>query len=139
MKLMDMALRRQKPIGIEERRSSLRFPLGEEVAYRFFRGREAVAGSGRAINMSSGGLLFATRGLLPEGQKIQVTVNWPVLLDDGCRLKVVASGRVVRSDARATAIRIEHYEFHTRASRLLERGLVRNIIAPEFEEASLVS
>jgi hypothetical protein len=139
MKLMDRALRQTKPDAIAERRGSRRFPFDEQVAYRFFQGRLIVEGTGKAINMSSGGLLFMTPDRLPEGHKLQVTVNWPVQLDGGCRLKVVATGRVLRSDGRTAAVRIEHYEFHTRGSRLLDHHSVRDAVSREFHEECAVS
>src|SRR5690349_6564701 len=107
MRSMDSALRRTKPDSIADRRGSRRFPFDEQVAYRFFQGRLIVEGTGKAINMSSGGLLFTTRDRLPEGHKVQVTVNWPAQLDGGCRLKVVATGRVLRAYAHTAAVRIE--------------------------------
>jgi hypothetical protein len=44
-------------------------------------------------------------------------MNWPAELDDGCGLKFVAMGRVVRSTEDQAAMIIEKYEFRTRAAR----------------------
>jgi len=43
-------------------------------------------------------------------------VNWPAHLDNRCALKLVASGRVVRTDSTKAAIAIERYEFRTQGS-----------------------
>jgi hypothetical protein len=72
--------------------------------------------------MASGGLLFTTEEQLPVGRTVEVAVNWPARLDGTCPLKFVATGRVTRSETNRAAIRIERYEFRTRAgARDLER------------------
>jgi hypothetical protein len=43
-------------------------------------------------------------------------MNWPAMLGGTCPLKFVAVGRVVRSKPDTAAVRIEKYEFRTRAS-----------------------
>jgi len=65
--------------------------------------------------MASGGLLFTTEEQLPMGRTVEVAVNWPARLDGTCPLKFVATGRVTRSETDRAAIRIERYEFRTRA------------------------
>jgi hypothetical protein len=103
--------------SVEERRASTRFPLDAEVRYKLFHEGLVTSGSGRTVNMGSGGMLLTTEDRLPVGVKIEVAVNWPVLLDGGCRLKFVGSGVVLRSDQQRAAVRIGRHEFHTRASR----------------------
>jgi hypothetical protein len=70
--------------------------------------------------MASGGLLFTTEEKLPLGRTVEVAVNWPARLDGVCPLKFVATGRVIRSDDKSTAIRIERYEFRTRGGAAKE-------------------
>jgi hypothetical protein len=50
---------------------------------------------------------------------VEISVNWPARLDGTCLLQLVATGRVVRADAQAAAVRIERYEFKTRAASAL--------------------
>jgi len=75
-----------------------------------------VSGAGKTLNIASGGVLFTTEDALPLGRTVELSVNWPAKLDGACPLKFVAIGRVVRADARIAAVRIERYEFRTRAS-----------------------
>jgi hypothetical protein len=75
-----------------------------------------VIGTGRTLNIGSGGVLFTTEEQLPLGRSVELSVNWPARLDGTCPLKFVAVGRVVRSEAEIAAVRIERYEFRTRAS-----------------------
>jgi hypothetical protein len=100
-----------------ERRASSRFPLEEEARYRLIQDGVTTSGRGRTLNIGSGGVLFTTEERLPEGGKVEVAINWPVTLDGRCPLKFVASGHVLRSDGNSAAIRIDRYQFHTRATR----------------------
>ena len=99
-----------------ERRRGIRFPMDMEVRYSVVgnRSRPAEIGSGRTIDMSSSGLSFTADTPLSIGQGLEVSIDWPVLLDGGVQLQIVASGVVVRTDGAVTAIRIERHDFRTR-------------------------
>jgi c-di-GMP-binding flagellar brake protein YcgR len=102
--------------GSVERRESSRFPLQQEVQYRVLNSRaEKISGVGRTLDMSSSGILFSTEQRLHLGRLVEVAVNWPAWLDGKCPLKFVAVGRVVRSEPFSAALKIERYEFRTRA------------------------
>jgi len=106
----------QRPRGAStERRASIRFPLTLEVSFAASERRALVEiGSGCTIDVSSSGLSFtADRSLLP-GQKLEVSIDWPVLLDEGIRLQLIVSGVVVRTNGAVTALKIHRHEFRTR-------------------------
>src|ERR1035438_42707 len=98
-----------------ERRAGTRFPLGLEVRYTVL-GRRATqkTGFGRTIDLSSSGLSFTTNQPLLPGQKLDVSIEWPVLLDGAIKLQLVISGVVVRADTTLIALRIKRHEFRTR-------------------------
>jgi c-di-GMP-binding flagellar brake protein YcgR len=103
-----------------ERRTSNRFPIAEDLSYRIYSTKNSVeTGSGKTINMSSGGILFTTEKPLAAGRRMEISVNWPAQLNNRCALKLVASGRVVRASDNQAAIQIEKYEFRTRATQSL--------------------
>jgi hypothetical protein len=104
-----------------ERRTSRRFPIEQEVCYRILDHKAAVpeCGTGRTVDISSGGILFGTQQRLRSGKRVEVSVHWPAQLDDGCSLKFVAVGRVVRVEDTRAAICIEQYEFRTRRTKEL--------------------
>jgi hypothetical protein len=102
---------------VGDRRTTARFPLAEDVTYRYRHGKLSGGGAGRCVNIGSGGVLFTTSTRLPVGRTIELSVNWPALLDGACPLKFIASGPVVRSDEHHAAIRIDRYEFRTRATK----------------------
>ncbi len=71
-------------------------------------------GTGRTIDMSRSGLSFTAGRTLQVGHKLDVSIDWPVLLDGDVQLQLVASGVVVRNDGAVIAMRIERHEFRTR-------------------------
>jgi c-di-GMP-binding flagellar brake protein YcgR len=109
--------------GTVERRGNSRYPIKEDVRYRVLQSKAVqVSGSGKTLDISSGGILFTTSVRLQPGQLVEVAVNWPATVGT-CQLQLVAIGRVVRSDDDTAAVCIEHYEFRTRASNAVARGV----------------
>jgi c-di-GMP-binding flagellar brake protein YcgR len=110
--------------GTVERRGSSRYPVKEDVRYRILQSKAVqMNGSGRTLDMSSGGILFTTSERLQPGQVVEVAVNWPAELHGTCRLQLVVTGQVVRSDNNTAAVRVDRYEFRTRASKAVAAGV----------------
>ena len=102
-----------------ERRANTRFPLAIEARYAFLGCQEQrKTGSGQTINLSSSGLSFTADRPLLTGQRLDVAIDWPVLLDGGVRLQLVMSGIVVRTSGTTTALKIQWHEFKTRGDTL---------------------
>jgi hypothetical protein len=68
------------------------------------------------LDISSGGVFLKTHQILPVGKRIQVFINWPVLLDQRCPLRLVITGKVLRSDEAGAAVRKLRYDFKIRPS-----------------------
>ncbi|HZT28435.1 MAG TPA: PilZ domain-containing protein [Bryobacteraceae bacterium] len=103
-----------------ERRTSPRFPIEQPVSYRILDAQPGQSTyKGVTLDMSSAGVLFTTDQQLERGKRLELCVYWPVALDSGCPLKLVAVGRVVRAEDGRAAMRIEKYEFRTRGSSRL--------------------
>ena len=66
--------------GFAERRGTTRFPLQEEVKYKLLHGQTLIVGSGKTLNIGSGGVLFTTEERLPMGRTVELAVNWPARL-----------------------------------------------------------
>jgi hypothetical protein len=94
-----------------DQRSRRRYPIKLEVEYTVNRRR--VYGSARTLNISSGGVLFEVNDSLPASGPITLVLNWPILLDKVCPLKLVIDGHIVRNEGNRIAIRIKHHEFYT--------------------------
>src|SRR5580658_8341134 len=100
--------------GERERRTKRRFHIEQDVRYKMLYGqRIAETGSGKTMNISSGGVWFSTEALLTSGMPIELSMSWPVLLNDSCPMKLMIYGCVVRSNERGAAVAIERYEFRT--------------------------
>ena len=98
-----------------DRRGSVRFPVNLELRYSIVGHRRPVeTGSGRTIDMSSSGLSFTADRPLSIGQKLDLSIDWPVLLDGDVQLQMVASGVVVRTAGAVTALRMGRHAFRTR-------------------------
>ena len=100
-----------------ERRQHRRYPIIARSEYILAGNR----GQGTTVNISSGGVFLKTDRLLPVGKQIQVFINWPVLLDQRCPLRLVMTGRVLRSDEAGAAVGKLRYDFKIRPSA--QRGL----------------
>jgi hypothetical protein len=91
-----------------------RFRLEQEVRYKMLFGqRIAETGTGTTTNISSSGVWFTTATSLSSGMPIEISMNWPVLLNEVCPMKLVIYGCVVRSNEKGAAVAIERYEFRT--------------------------
>jgi hypothetical protein len=107
--------------GERERRTKRRFQIEQEVRYKMLYGqRIAETGTGTTINISSGGVWFTTENLLTAGMPVELSMNWPVLLNDSCPMKLMIYGCVIRSSDRGAAVAIERYEFRTQGSRTFQ-------------------
>jgi len=97
-----------------ERRTKQRFLIEQEVRYKMLYGqRIAETGTGKTMNISSGGVWFTTESMLTTGMPVEVSMNWPVLLNESCPMKLMIYGCVIRSNEKGAAVAIERYEFRT--------------------------
>ncbi|HSM79270.1 MAG TPA: PilZ domain-containing protein [Bryobacteraceae bacterium] len=100
--------------GALERRTSMRFPLKQEMRHRGLNDGNS-SGVGETLNMSRHGVLFTTSEELRRGDHIEVCINWPARLNRSIGLQLVARGRVVRTEPGRAAMTILQHEFRTQA------------------------
>jgi hypothetical protein len=104
--------------GERERRMKRRFQIEQEIRYKMLYGqRIAETGTGKTMNISSGGVWFSTETMLTSGMPVELSMSWPVLLNDSCPMKLMIYGCVIRSSDKGAAVAIERYEFRTQGSR----------------------
>lgn len=96
-----------------ERRSTVRYPIVLNARYQATRNKSSKLGVGRTVNISSGGLLIVAEHNIIVGVTIEVTVEWPALLDGRIDLVLVARGDVVRARESSFALELSKYEFRT--------------------------
>ena len=104
-----------------DRRSKRRYPIELPVQYKIMKNYLVTGtGTGTSLNLSSAGIAFSTSTPLRIGSYLELSISWPVLLNQSCPLKLVASGRVVRSDQNRTAISLDRYEFRTTSAKAFQ-------------------
>jgi hypothetical protein len=98
-----------------ERRSRVRYPIRLSVRYRGLGRMGGVAGVGQTLNLSSSGILVESprQQKVSVGSRVEVSVNWPIMLDGASPLQVVVRGKVVRSEMFRFAVSFQSYQFRT--------------------------
>lgn len=97
-----------------ERRRARRFPLHREARYTVLEQyQKHPAVPTETLDISSKGICLRCEGAPEPGSRMDVAVNWPVVMENGCRLKLVARGRVMWRSSEAVGLLIERHEFRT--------------------------
>jgi hypothetical protein len=110
-----------------DRRSKTRFPIRRDLRYKLLENDVAVeSGMGETIDMASGGMAFQIERPLKVGAFVELSISWPVLLDNSCAMRLIIFGRIVRAWGRRSACRVDKYEFRTQARVLQPLMAVRN-------------
>lgn len=108
-----------------DQRLHRRYPIALKVEYKLFnKGKTERLGSGRTVNISSGGIFFEPDEPLPPQGRIELILEWPFLLERVCALKLVVRGRIVRSEANGIAIESRQHEFRTAGTGTLKRHAI---------------
>ena len=104
-----------------ERRNKHRFAIQREVRYKTAEdGVVVAAGNGQTINMGSGGVAFQFEGAIQTGAFVELSISWPVLLDETCPMRLIVLGQVIRTSGRKAVCTVDKWEFRTQ-SRTLQR------------------
>jgi hypothetical protein len=109
-----------------DRRNKARFPFKRELRYKLLEQDTIVAsGMGETLDMSSSGVAFESKQPLKEGSFIELSISWPVLLDESCPMRLIIFGRIVRSSQDKTVCTVDKYEFRTQSRTLQTAAPVR--------------
>jgi hypothetical protein len=98
-----------------ERRSRERYPIRLRVRYRTRDPMRRVVGIGLTVNVSCGGILVETlyQRKVSVGSRLEVNVEWPVLLNGTTPLKLVVLGRVVRTEMFGFVVSLDRHDLRT--------------------------
>ncbi len=100
-----------------ERRGNRRYRIGLELRWSLVRRRKVLeSGTGRTLDLSSGGILFDAGRQLPAGVGVEISIAWPALLHDVAPMQLVVSGRIVRAEGFHAAVHVNQHEFRTAAT-----------------------
>jgi len=97
-----------------DRRDDRRYQICLDVLWKLVRRKKVLqTGDGQTLDLSSGGLLFDARRPLPAGFSVELSIAWPVLLNDVATMRLAITGRIIRSSGNRIAIRMIQHEFRT--------------------------
>jgi hypothetical protein len=112
-------MRNQKSRPVAEatdRRTKMRFRLHREMRFKLIENDIVIgSGVGVTIDMGSGGVAFLAANPMKADTFAEISIAWPVKLDDQCPVRLVTYGRVLRSDGPRAVCSIDKYEFRTQA------------------------
>ena len=104
----------RNPIIGKDRRGKSRFAIRRELRFKILEKEQVVStGNGCTVNLSSQGVAFETPTTLSVGELLELSISWPVLLDETCLMQLVVFGHVVRTRKNVAACTIDRYEFRT--------------------------
>lgn len=114
------------PAGIEEpqavtrtrdRRTGRRYEVSLKLRWKVSRRKRLLeAGTGITVDLSSSGVLFEADRTLPIDGFVELSISWPVLLNNSLPMLLIVSGRIVRLSGNRVAIQILQHEFRTAGS-----------------------
>jgi hypothetical protein len=103
-----------------DRRNKHRFAMQREIRYKTAEdGVVVAAGNGQTVNIGSGGVAFVADNSMQTGSFVELSISWPVLLDESCPMRLIVFGRVLRATGKKAVCSIDKYEFRTQ-SRMLQ-------------------
>ena len=96
-----------------ERRSKFRFGIEREVRYKS--AEDGVVGVGHTLDIGSGGVAFTSQQVLTPGAFMELSISWPVLLDETCPMRLTVFGRLLECTGLKSVCTIDKYEFRTQS------------------------
>lgn len=90
------------------------YPICVDLQFKVISSRRQCTGSGRTTRVGSRAIEFDTDQSIPAGSRLEISVCWPVLLDDRVSLQLVLCGRVTAANPTSARVEFERYNFRTR-------------------------
>jgi PilZ domain len=109
-----------------ERRQSRRYVLHLPIHYRVAeRGALPCTGSGTTCEISTGGLSFRCRRMLPVGAHVELTLDWPSKHEDRYPVELLMTGFILRSNERGrVSVRVTSHRFRVDSSPAVVMGAI---------------
>ncbi len=110
----------------KDRRTKTRFGIRRELRYKLFEENNLTqTGSGYTIDIGSGGVAFTADRPLSMGTFVELSISWPVLLEESCPMRLSIFGRILRSGDDRVVCSVDKYEFRTQSRSPRETFAVR--------------
>jgi hypothetical protein len=107
-----------------DRREDRRYQIHLDLKWKLIRRRRVLdTGTGRTLDLSSGGILFDPGRQLPVGLNVELSISWPVLLRNEAPMQLIVSGRIVRAGGNRVAVSMVQHEFRTSGTLVDQRPM----------------
>ena len=118
-----------------DRRRKQRFSMQRDVRYKTAEDGVVVsAGNGQTLNIGSGGVAFVADGPMQAGVYVELSISWPVLLDESCPMRLVVFGRVIRASGKKAVCSVDKYEFRTQSRTLQTMPIPRDTMLQRWAD-----
>ncbi|PWU00511.1 MAG: hypothetical protein C5B51_25070 [Terriglobia bacterium] len=121
------------PSILSKRKSDRRYPIALPVRYA---AREEgvifAKGTGRTSSIGGKSIVFVTEQPLLVGLNVDLTMDWPALLDNSVPLQIAIRGKIGHAEGNQVLLQISGHEFRTRAARIAASkttSLARSIVS----------
>jgi hypothetical protein len=117
------------------RNAARRFPMSYGLRYVMTQpaAERTGTGAGETVWMSRHEVSFLTKGPARVGDKVQIYIAWPVLLNDAVPLQLILNAEIVQCSGPLCVAKLTRHEFRTRgiqSSSMTARAL-RPVVVPE--------
>ena len=92
------------------------YPIFVEVGYKLPHRGAVRTGRGLTESMSSTCIRFVAPDELPTDTPIDLSIEWPALLNEKVGLRLCVKGRIIERRGGWVAVAVIRYEFRTKAS-----------------------
>jgi hypothetical protein len=94
------------------------YPIRLELQYKAVNPKSTLAGTGVTLEMSSTEIVFTADRPIEPGTKVELSIAWPVLLNDHVALRLVSEVKITGREGRTLTASIWKYHFRTRGAGL---------------------
>ena len=93
----------------------MRFPVAQELSFRVLDRKEGSrTGRGKTVDLSSQAVRFTSDQPPALDSLVELSIDWPVLLEGRCLLKLVVLGTVTRLEYQTAVVSVRATQFRTR-------------------------
>jgi len=97
-----------------DRRRDRRYEVSLKLQWTITHRRRLLDwGTGTTVDLSSSGILFQTDRQIPVDCFVELSICWPVLLNDSQPMQLIVMGRVTRLSGGCVAIQMLQHGFRT--------------------------
>jgi len=115
------------------RNASRRYPMSYGLRYVMAPPAPAWPGAGETLWMSRHQVAFLAKGPACVGDKLQLFIEWPVLLLGEVPLQLVATAEIVQRAGPLNVAKLTKYEFRTRGGPSCSMGAKHRQLLPGLE------